>query len=444
MNLDWHEFKIVDIAEDKPNALAMGPFGSNITKDNFVEIGVPVIRGGNISQGRFYPFGFVFLTDEKADKLRASNALPGDLVFTHRGTLGQVGIIPKGLYPRYVVSQSQMKFSCNRNKASPLFMFYYFSSLGKTELLKHKSGSGVPAIASPLTTLKNLRIKIPPLPAQHKIASILSAYDDLIENNTRRMSILEEMAQMIYREWFVKFRFPGHEKVKMVDSPLGKIPEGWEVGSLGDLVKVKSGFAFKSKDFSDQGNPVIKIRNIGNNTIDLNNCDCIGDEIAQKASKFLLKEGDLLIALTGAKVGKAGVMPKIKESYYLNQRVGIFKYLPKINLMPYLCILLTSNNIQHKIVQLARGAAQPNISPSHMESIQVIIPDENVLTEFVKINEPLFTFKSTLLAKSDQLRITRDLLLPKLISGELDVSDLDLEILENDEPELQVSAGGMK
>lgn len=181
----WEKTKVIDLASDEPNAMAMGPFGSNITKDNFVPEGVPVIRGVNISQGRFYPYDFVYLTEEKADSLRASNAFPDDLVFTHRGTLGQVGLIPRGKYPRYVVSQSQMKLRCNPNIAQPLFMFYFFSSEGKIELLKHKSGSGVPAIASPLSTLKTIEVNLPPIQNQRKISSILSAYDDLIENNAQ-------------------------------------------------------------------------------------------------------------------------------------------------------------------------------------------------------------------------------------------------------------------
>ena len=124
----WKFVKIEQLAAKTKNALAMGPFGSRITKDNFVETGVPIIRGINLSNGRFYHQDFVFLTEEKANELAASNAFPNDLVFTHRGTLGQIGIIPKGYYPRYVVSQSHMKLTCDQTKVLPMFVYYYFRS----------------------------------------------------------------------------------------------------------------------------------------------------------------------------------------------------------------------------------------------------------------------------------------------------------------------------
>src|SRR5712691_1413382 len=134
----WEIIKVEQLAAKTRHSLAMGPFGSRITKDNFVDAGVPVIRGTNISDGRFDHRDLVFLTEEKADELAASNAFPDDLVFTHRGTLGQVGLIPRGHYPRYVVSQSQMKLTCDQTKVLPMFLYYYFrSELGLHELLSH-------------------------------------------------------------------------------------------------------------------------------------------------------------------------------------------------------------------------------------------------------------------------------------------------------------------
>jgi type I restriction enzyme S subunit len=118
MATEWKEVSMEEIA----TKIAMGPFGSDIKTDNFVPSGVPIIRGGNLTSGRFHSEGFVFLTEEKADQLLNSNAFPGDLVFTHRGTLGQVGLVPNSPYKRYVVSQSQMKLSCDPKQADPAFI----------------------------------------------------------------------------------------------------------------------------------------------------------------------------------------------------------------------------------------------------------------------------------------------------------------------------------
>lgn len=147
--------------------VAMGPFGSDIKTDNFVPNGVPIIRGGNLTAG-FVDESFVYLTDAKADELRNANAFPGDIVITHRGTLGQVGIIPiKSAFPRYVVSQSQLLLSANPSAATSRFIFDYLVSVeGQRRLLANTSQTGVPAISRPTTSVKAIQLVIPPVELQ--------------------------------------------------------------------------------------------------------------------------------------------------------------------------------------------------------------------------------------------------------------------------------------
>jgi len=154
--------------------IAMGPFGSDIKTDNFVESGVPVIRGGNLADG-FVDSDFVFVSEHKADELRNANAFPEDIVITHRGTLGQVGLIPsRSNFPRYVVSQSQMLLSLDRRIATPRFVFEYLRSpLGQHRLLANTSQTGVPAIARPVTSVKAIRFVLPPL-------AVLQAFEEII------------------------------------------------------------------------------------------------------------------------------------------------------------------------------------------------------------------------------------------------------------------------
>ncbi|MDD3043816.1 MAG: restriction endonuclease subunit S, partial [Methanosarcinaceae archaeon] len=206
---EWTETKIEDIV----TSISMGPFGSDIKTSNFVSDGVPIIRGGNLVDGKFHDEDFVYLTEEKADSLKNSNAFPEDIVFTHRGTLGQVGLIPHdSKYPRYVVSQSQMRITCDKTKTDPKFVYYFFlSPIGQNELLSNTSTTGVPAISRPLSSLKKVIIPLPPLPVQKKIAAILSSLDDKIELNTRMNNVLEEIARALFRRWFVEFEFPNAE-----------------------------------------------------------------------------------------------------------------------------------------------------------------------------------------------------------------------------------------
>lgn len=188
--------------------------------------------------------------------------------------------------------------------------------------------------------LENLLINVPKrIEDQIAIASILSSYDDLIENNRKRIVLLEESARELYKEWFVRLRFPGFEHTKIVKG----VPEGWQQRTVGELAKVKSGFAFKSQDWQPEGNPVIKIKNIGDGTIDIVHCDCVPDRVIDKAQRFLLHPGNLLIAMTGATIGKVGLMPPTERKYYLNQRVGIFTSQMQYNPIWFLYVFFCSD-----------------------------------------------------------------------------------------------------
>jgi type I restriction enzyme, S subunit len=156
----WSVVSINDLAR----RIAIGPFGSDITTDNFVSLGVPVVRGSNLTNG-FVEDTFVFLTEEKANQLRNANAFPGDVVITHRGTLGQVGLIPKqSRFPRYVISQSQMLISVAPEVAPPQYVYEFLRShSGQQSLLANTSQTGVPAIARPTSSLRAMRVCLPPI-----------------------------------------------------------------------------------------------------------------------------------------------------------------------------------------------------------------------------------------------------------------------------------------
>jgi type I restriction enzyme S subunit len=191
-------------------------------------------------------------------------------------------------------------------------------------------------------------------------------------------------------------------------------------GCVGDLAALKSGYAFKGADWSPEGLPVIKIKNIGNNDIDLTNCSLIPENIAESASKFKLNAGDLLIAMTGATVGKIGMMPKTETSFYLNQRVGIFK--PKVeNAELFLFCFFNEPNAKNAVESLASGAAQPNISGSQIESIKLFYPKFETLSQFGNSIKLQFKLIWNLKEQNTKLREIRDILLPRLMNGMIDV-----------------------
>ena len=200
----WKHWKLSDLAADERNAIVGGPFGSNLVSNDYTGIGVPVIRGQNMGDGRWIAGDFVFVSEEKAESLCANWARPGDIVFTQRGTLGQVALVPYAPWERYVVSQSQMKATLNPDLADPLFVYYYFSNPTEQDYIRANAiQTGVPH--SNLGQLRAHPLLIPPLPEQKAIACALSALDDKIEQNRRTARALERLAQAIFRAWFVDF-----------------------------------------------------------------------------------------------------------------------------------------------------------------------------------------------------------------------------------------------
>jgi len=154
---------IEEIASSAPQAIAIGPFGSRMKSDTYVSRGVPVIRGNNLSSTKAFQGGFVYISEEMADSMPACNVYEDDLVFPHRGSIGEVGIVPPGNEKRFVLSTSLMKLSVDKSIANPLFVFYFFRSPeGRHELLKNASTVGTPGIATPLTSLRSVRLPLPP------------------------------------------------------------------------------------------------------------------------------------------------------------------------------------------------------------------------------------------------------------------------------------------
>lgn len=359
---------------------------------------------------------------EEGLKKSSSNLIPkGTVVIPTRMGLGRCVITTIDT----AINQDLKALIPNTTKLESKYLLYW---LKNNSLLIESMGSGTTVKGIRLEQLTDLEFKDIDLNIQQKIAKILSNYDDLIENNNKRIKILEEMAQKIYKEWFVDFKFPNHETATFKQTELGEIPSDWFLGTIKDINDVKGGYAFKSSDLKDTGKyGVIKIKNIQSGDIDINSCQYIDERIAQKAEAFKLGGGDMLIAMTGAQVGKVGIMPKIEQHYYLNQRVG--KFVPNKEYIvnnQYLSMCTNSEKFNIQINNVASGAAQPNISTSQIENIEILVPKAEILTQFETLVNPLFMETMVLKEKNAILKQTRDLLLPRLISGEIDVENLEI------------------
>ena len=286
---------------------------------------------------------------------------------------------------------------------------YAYYSLVNAHLETKTRGAAQPFVSYDL--LNKVAVYAPALSIQHRIASILSAYDSLIENNTKRIRLLEKMAENLYKEWFVRFRFPGYEKAEMENG----LPKGWKHGKLGDIVEFLNGFAFKSQTFCAEGKySIVTIKNVRSDGFEGNNTDKVLELPSRIPKHCLLKEGDILLSLTG-NIGR--VCRVLGNGYLLNQRVAKLK-----SKNPLFCYCtFKSDYIYQSLNVISYGTAQLNLSPVKASKIKLPIPLLELLNNFEQIVKPIFAEIDTLLHQNTLLARRRDLLLPRLMSGKLEV-----------------------
>lgn len=355
--------------------------------------------------------------EESATKILQRN----QLVISARGTVGEIGQVAKVM----VFNQSCYGID-GKNEFDNNFLYYLIKYRIK-DILSKTHGSVFSTITR--KTFEQILLPHPTFPEQTAIAKILSDLDAKIELLQRQNETLEKIGAAIFKHWFIDFEFPNeHGKPykssggEMVDSELGEIPKGWGIGTIGKLMYIQPGFAFKSKDFKGRGNNrVIKIKNISNGIIDIKNTQYVEEDIIEEIdSKFSICSNDILIAMTGAEVAKIGIVQKTKKKLWLNQRVGLFKdRVEGGKLFGY--FFLGSGEMQEFMKNMSYGSAQPNISSSDIENIQTIIPTYKILLIFVQNINKILGKISINLYQIQLLQQIRDSLLPKLMSGKIRV-----------------------
>jgi type I restriction enzyme S subunit len=352
---------------------------------------------------------------------------PGTLCITIAANIAETAILGiKACFPDSIVG-----FVADPDKADVRFVKYYIDFI---KLSMQNVSRGTTQDNLSLDKLLRFDFMTPPLPIQKKIVAILLAYDDLIENNERRIRILEEMARNLYREWFVKFRFPGHKKVKMVDSPLGKIPEGWEARRFCELAVFENGDRGKNypkaRDFVDAGVPFINAGHLVGGTVNLKEVNHITEAVFARLSRGKIMPDDILYCIRGS-LGRIARVGALKQGAIASSLVIIRP--AELSNHSYLFYLLSGEWGRQMVAELDNGVAQPNISVESLKRRLVLRPTIEVLDSFAALIKSFWSELHQIEAQSDNLRQTRDLLLPKLISGQLDVSELDIEAPSGDQ-----------
>ena len=305
----------------------------------------------------------------------------------------------------------------NQTEMDRSFLYYLFNFPSVRNQIK-ASATGATVKHTAPDRIYNVTVNLPPLPTQRKIAAVLSTYDALIENNTRRIEILQELASAIYREWFVEFRFPGHEGVEMVESELGLIPRGWEVGELGDLAEsVRRNI--KPNDIN-QETPYFGLEHLPRKSIALSNWDTV-DSI--NSAKLAFKKGEILFGKIRPYFHKVGVAPL--DGICSSDAIVIRPKRNECFATTLSCV--SSEHFVEYATMTSQGTKMPRADWKVLVKYPVVIPPDQIAQRFASFVRDVVDQIQNLIFQNRNLRQTRDLLLPKLISGEIDVSELDID-----------------
>ncbi|RKU20109.1 hypothetical protein C6501_00530 [Candidatus Poribacteria bacterium] len=304
---------------------------------------------------------------------------------------------------------------------SPISTDFLYYALSNVAIIGYLTGTAQPKLSQ--TNLKTIKLTLPPIPIQQKITSILSTYDNLIENNTRRIKILEDMAQTLYREWFVHHQFPGPENVPKVESELGPIPRGWEVVQFSDILDlVRNGITpskFPEEIFAHFSIPAF----------DNEHMPALEDGDSIRSAKYLVTGGSVLLSKLNPRIPRVW-LPFLNTEHkaIASTEFFILKPKPPVNCM-FLYNLFRSPEFTENFIVRALGTSTSHqrVKPDDFLNMPVSIPTESLLNDFRQKVSPLVNICNTLRLKNINLRQTRDLFLPKLISGEIDVSELDID-----------------
>jgi type I restriction enzyme S subunit len=454
MSDDWQDTTLGEIAVRENHGFVDGPFGSNLAASSYVENGIPVIRGTNLSLGtsRFRSESFVYVSSETASRLSRSICRPLDIIITKKGTIGQVGLVPlNSKYSEYLLSSNQMKLTVDNNKADPLYVYYYLSSpTSREKILRDSESTGVPK--TNLAYFKSFPIGMPGLKRQRHIGRVLGTLDDKIELNRQMNATLESMAQAIFMSWFIDFD-PVHRnaaarsggKIKttskessynlasdvdsffpdsLEESDIGPIPNGWTVELLGNHASITRGLSYKGSGLADTGKPMFNLNSIleGGGYKKAGIKYYTGDYF----DKHEVLPGDLLVANTEQGfdrllIGYAAVVPE----YFTDGGIyshHVYRVRPNSNsplTARYLERWINSPLPHEWITGYSNGTTVNMLPMDGLTNAQVLLPPREIIHEFTDIANSIAVQQQANDQASMHYSQARDLLLPQLMSGQM-------------------------
>ena len=382
--MKWEKVKLGDIA----TCIQPGPFGSQLHNSDYSKEGTPIIMPKDIVGGAIVHSGLLKVSEEHVKRLSRHQVYEGNLMVARKGDVRKCAYITAN-ENGWVTGSDCLKVVLDESKCYPKFIYYQLRSehIGRW-LEKVSIGATMPSLNTGL--LSGIEMVLPPIEIQKQIAGILSVYDDLIENNQKQIKLLEEAAQRLYKEWFVDLHFPGHENTKIVDG----VPEGWSRGLLKELISVNYGKDHKKAP--DDGN--IPVYGSGG--------------LMRKCNKSLFSGEAVLIP----RKGSLNNIMYVDETFWT---VDTMFYATMKQ--PHTAVFVYFFVKAFDMYSMNIGAAVPSMTAKILEAMDVVIPDKETMEKFDKYAKVYFNKIKTLQGQNEQLKTARDLLLPKLMSGEVEV-----------------------
>lgn len=335
-----------------------------------------------------------------------------DIVFSYEATLHRYALIPEGF--RGCLGRRMALVRPDQNKVDPRFLHYYFQTRSWRTVVESNIISGATVDRIPLTRFPDFEVRLPDLGVQERIASVLSAYDGLIEINRRRIRLLEDSVRLLYKEWFVHLRFPGHEHLTIIDG----VPEGWVREPFTNVADFKEGPGLRNHQYRDEGIPFLNIRTFNDDEIDLSKTRCIDEtEVASKYQHFLLEEDDHVVSSSGT-LGRLVTIRRVHLPVMLNTSLIRMRPIGRMKKW-FLKAYLKNGDFLDQARSMATGTAQLNYGPSHLKLMSVLMPSTLIIDLFEDHVGASYQQIKVLLDTNLQLTEARNLILPRLMNGEI-------------------------
>ncbi len=408
--MSWEKVKLGDIAA----SVQTGPFGSQLHQSDYSEFGTPVVMPKDMIGGKILEDSIARVEEQHVNRLSRHKVNVGDILYARRGDVGKCALVTEN-EKGWLCGTGCLKVTIDFSKANPKFVFYQLQKL-ETVGWVEKHAVGATMLNLNTGILESIPIELPKLNEQNKIVDILSAYDNLIENNQKQIKLLEEAAQRLYKQWFIDLRYPGHETTPIVDG----LPEGWSITKIQDVCdNIGAGGtpSRSQKAFWQDGNiDWFKTQEL---------CDCWLFESSEKISEEGLKRSaakmfpanSILMAIYASPtLGRLGILTKKACS----NQAALCLQADESKVSNY-WLYLKLFELRDRFNSIARGAGQQNISGIIVKETEIALPPYSIMQKFTELVKPFFEKQRILQLQNISLTKTRDRLLPKLMNGELEV-----------------------